>query len=70
MVIESPFLSSFGVSERKDLKSNEMVGYSLPVCLCNKDTNPTVEEHNFHKALINLTDICYQYLEDTYGLIS
>ena len=29
LIIESPFLFSFGVSERKDIKSNELTGYCL-----------------------------------------
>ena len=44
-----------------------MVGYVLPICLWEKDTNPTPKEHQFHKALTNFTDICYQHLEDSFG---
>ena len=58
-MIESPFLFNFGVNERKDTKSNELSGYSLPICLWEKDTNPTTKKHQFHKAFTNLTDICY-----------
>ena len=32
LIIESPFLFSFGVSERKDIKYNELTGYCLPIC--------------------------------------
>ena len=33
LILESPFLFSFSVSERKDLKSDELTGYCLPICL-------------------------------------
>ena len=33
LIMESPFLFSFGVSERKDIKSNELTGYCIPFCL-------------------------------------
>ena len=36
LVIESPFLFSFGVSERTNQESNELVGYTVPVCLWSK----------------------------------
>ena len=36
LVIETPFLFSFGVSEKKDIKSNELTGYCLPICLWEK----------------------------------
>ena len=67
LIIKSPFPFSFGVSEIKDTKCKELSGYSLPICLWENDTNPTTEEHKFHKALTNLTDICFQHLEDSFG---
>ena len=41
LLIESPFLFSFGVSERKIQETDKLAGYSLPVCLCKKDDQPT-----------------------------
>ena len=67
LVIESPFLFNFGVSERKDIKSNKLTGYCLPICLWEKDSNPKPEEHQFHKAITKITDICYRYLESEFG---
>ena len=32
-----------------------------------KDSNPKPEEHQFHKAITKITDICYQYLESEFG---
>ena len=33
LVIESPFLFSFGVSEKKNQETKKLVGYSIPVYL-------------------------------------
>ena len=50
---QSPFLFSFGVSERKDIKYNELTGYCLPICLWEKDSNPKPEKHQFFEAIKN-----------------
>ena len=62
LVIESPFLFSFGVSERKNQESDEIVGYSLPVCLWSKESQPTSEEAMFFNKINDLTDICKHHL--------
>ena len=33
IVVESPVLFSFGVSEKKNQDTGKLVGYSIPVCL-------------------------------------
>ena len=33
LVIESPFLFSFGVIERKNQETGKLAGYSIPICL-------------------------------------
>ena len=33
LVVETPFLFSFGISERKDEETGKISGYSIPVCL-------------------------------------
>ena len=40
LVLESPILFSFGVSEIKDQKTGRLNGYSIPVCLWNRDNVP------------------------------
>ena len=50
LVIESPFLFSFGVSEKKNQETKKLIGYSLPVCLWAKDSEPNNKEK---KLLIN-----------------
>ena len=51
LIIESPFLFSFGVSERKDIKSDELTGYCNPICLWEKNSNPKPEEFQFYEAI-------------------
>ena len=66
LVIETPFLFSFGVNERKSQESGELVGYTLPVCLWEKDEEPTPEQTNFFECLTLLQEVCHEYLEETY----
>ena len=68
LVIETPFLFSFGVSERKSIGSDELVGYTLPVCLWGKDEKPTPEQKEFEECLSNIKELCYEYLDETYGV--
>ena len=37
LVVETPFLFSFGISESNDQETNKISGYSIPVCLWKKD---------------------------------
>ena len=67
LVIEPPFLFSFGVNEKKDQNTNKLVGYSIPVCLWEKDSSPNLKEEQFYKFLCKLTEICQKYLEEEYG---
>ena len=67
LVIETPFLFSFGVSEKKDQNTNKLVGYSIPVCLWEKDSTPNLKEEQFYRFLCKLTEICQKYLEEEYG---
>ena len=64
LIIETPFLFSFGVNEKKDQNTNKLVGYSLPVCLWEKDGSPSLQEEQFYKFLCKLTEICKKYLEE------
>ena len=47
LVIETPFLFSFGVSEKKNQETKKLVGYSIPVCLWAKDSVPNNKEKEF-----------------------
>ena len=67
LVIETPFLFSFGVNEKKDQNTNKLVGYSIPVCLWKEDSSPNLKEEQFYKFLCKLTEICKKYLEEEYG---
>ena len=55
LVIETPFLFSFGVNERKSLDTDELVGYTLPVCLWGKDEEATPLQREFWKCLMGVT---------------
>ena len=67
LVIETPFLFSFGVNEKKSQETNKLVGYSIPVCLWSKDSEPNAEEQLFFEALNNIMGMCTLYLESEYG---
>ena len=67
LIIETPFLFSFGVNEKKSQDTNKLVGYSIPVCLWNKDREPNAEEQLFFEALNNIVAMCTLYLESEYG---
>lgn len=51
VVVETPFLFSFGINEKKDQNTNKLVGYSLPVCLWEKDSSPNLQEEQFYKFI-------------------
>ena len=69
LVIESPFLFSFGVTERRSQDvSNELVGYSIPVCLWSKDEQPTPEENEFYECLTDIQEFCYEHLEHVFDV--
>ena len=68
LVIETPFLFSFGVNERNSQESGELVGYTLPVCLWGKDEEPTPEQKEFAECLTNIQELSHEYLDETYGV--
>ena len=68
LVIETPFLFSFGVNERKSIGSDELVGYTLPVCLWGKDEEPTLKQKEFAECLENIKELCHEYLDEAYGV--
>ena len=67
LVIETPFLFSFGVSEKKNQETGKLVGYSIPVCLWKKDSEPNEKEKAFFDTLNNLRERCCKHLESEYG---
>ena len=54
LVIETPFLFSFGVNEKKDQNTNKLVGYSIPVCLWKKIPAQIWRKNNFIDFYANL----------------
>ena len=51
LVIETPFLFSFGVSEKKNQETKKLVGYSIPVFGL-KIANQITKKKNFGMLLI------------------
>ena len=67
LVLESPVLFSFGVNEKKNQETNKFVGYSIPVCLWAKDSEPNTKEKAFFDVINNVTTFSQQHLENEYG---
>ena len=67
LIIETPLLFSFGVNDKKNQETKLLVGYSIPICLWAKDSEPNPEEKAFFEAINNITTICQQHLENEYG---
>ncbi|CAH3190695.1 unnamed protein product [Porites evermanni] len=67
LVIETPVLFSFGVNEKKNQETNKLVGYSIPICLWAKGSEPSTKERAFFDVINNITTISQQYLENEYG---
>ena len=67
LVVATPFLFSFGISERKDQETNKINGYSIPVCLWKKDSEPNQKETNFLNIIKKVQELCQDYLSREYG---
>ena len=67
LVVATPFLFSFGISERKDQETNKINGYSIPVCLWKKDSEPNQKETNFLNIIKKVQDLCQDHLSREYG---
>ena len=52
---------------RKNQETGKLVGYSIPICLWSKDSEPNPREKAFFEAINNITTICQQHLESEYG---
>ena len=67
LVVESPVLFSFGVNEKKNQETGKLVGYSIPVCLWSKDSEPNNKEKAFFDVINNVTTASQYHLENEYG---
>lgn len=67
IVIETPFLFSFGVNEKKSQETDKLVGYSIPVCLWERDRVPSEPEREFYEFTRKFVVVCKQQLEEEYG---
>ena len=67
LVVETPLLFSFGVSENKDQKKGKLNGYSIPVCLWDRDGVPNQKELSFFEVINSINSLCQNHLEEEYG---
>ena len=67
LVVESPVLFSFGLSEKKNQETKKLVGYSIPVCLWGRDSVPDQKELAFFETLNNIVLMCQKHLENEFG---
>ena len=67
LVLETPDFFSFGVSEKKNQETGKLVGYSIPVCLWSKDSEPSSSEKAFFDVINNIKTLSQKYLENEYG---
>ena len=66
LVVETPFLFSFGVSKNLDKKSGKLNGYSIPVCLWSRDSKPNSREKAFFDIVNLLKNLSQKHLEKKY----
>ena len=67
LVVATAILFSFGLSERKDLETNKINDYSIPVCLWKKDSEPNQREANFLNIIKKVQELCQDHLSREYG---
>ena len=67
LVVATPILFSFGISERKDQETNKINGYSIPVCLWKKDSEPNQKETNFLNIIKKVQELCQDHISREYG---
>ena len=67
LVVETPLLFSFGVSENKDQRTGKLNGYSIPICLWEKDGVPNQKELSFFEVINSINSLCQNHLELEYG---
>ena len=68
LVVETADLFSFGVSEKKNQDTGKLVGYSLPVCLWARDSEPNSCEKAFFDVINKVIRFSQHHLENEYGL--
>ena len=67
LIIETPLLFSFGVNEKKNQETGKLVGYSIPICLWSKDSEPNTQGKAFFYLINNVMGICRLHLDSEYG---
>lgn len=66
LVINSPsHLMSFGIQEKRDRETNDVIGYHIPVILWNR-RGATEEEKQFTQTLEGIVDSCRSHIKNYY----
>lgn len=63
LLIETPLVYTFGVSESKSVESQEVTGYQVPLCLFNR-TGAKPEEKKFLSLFNLIVDDCKKHIID------
>jgi len=61
LVMETPRVFSFGVSENVSQESGKITGYTFPLCLYTRD-NPSPEEITWVETFDKIVDVCIDHL--------
>ena len=67
LVIETPFLFSFGLCEQKNKETGKLLGYTIPVCLWSRDSKPSKKEKEFFDVINGLITLSQKHLKKEYG---
>ena len=59
--------SKIKYNEKKNQETNKLAGYSIPVCLWAKDSEPNTKDKTFFDPINNVTTFSQQHLENEYG---
>ena len=70
LVVETPFLFSFGVSKNLDKKTGKLNGYSIPVCLWQRDSKPNSREKAFFDIVNLIKNLSEKHLEKYENILS
>ena len=70
LVVETPFLFSFGVNEKKNQETGKLIGYSLPVCLWPRDREPNTKEKAFFDVINNVVKFSRKHLDNETPILS
>ena len=63
LILETPFLFSFGLSKNLDKNTGKTNGFTIPICLWKRDSKPSDREKEFYDVVNIIKDLCDKHLE-------